>query len=34
LDARIESLPLLAEMKAWSSLRAIRGDVQTYLEQA
>jgi len=30
----IEPLTTTAEMKAWSSLRTIRGDVQTYIERA
>jgi len=30
----IERLTTTAEMRAWSTLRAIRGDVQTYIEQS
>jgi hypothetical protein len=30
----IEPLTPTAEMRAWSSLRTIRGDVQTYIEQS
>jgi hypothetical protein len=33
LAPEIEQLTTTAEMKAWSSLRTIRGDVQTYIEQ-